>query len=164
MTNANFASLAPKCWTSANITTCRNPCGESVASIGICSGGWERGILMSEETQILQIEENIAGLERRIEAMRVHKSADTNAKILELEQIISDLRGHMAGTRGGLPMNRSECIAAAMKEFGVTKYMAKQLANECEKKKIPYEDGIAYMREVVNEKLWNAILYGGDGE
>ena len=27
--------------------------------------------------------------------MRVHKSADTNAKILELEHIISDLRGHM---------------------------------------------------------------------
>lgn len=61
-------------------------------------------------------------------------------------------------------MNRSECIAVAMKEFGVTKYMAKQLANECEKKKIPYEDGIAYMREAVNEKLWNAILYGGFGE
>ena len=48
-----------------------------------------------EETQIRQIEENIAGLERRIEAMRIHKSADTNAKILEFEQIISDLRGHM---------------------------------------------------------------------
>lgn len=61
-------------------------------------------------------------------------------------------------------MNRSECIAVAMKEFGVTKYMAKQLANECEKKKIPYEDGIAYMREAVNEKLWNAILYGGEME
>ena len=30
------------------------------------------------------------------ESLRVHKSADTNAKILELEQIISDLRGHMA--------------------------------------------------------------------
>ena len=54
-----------------------------------------RGILMSEETQIRQIEENIAGLERRIASLRVHKSADTNAKILELEQIISDLRGHM---------------------------------------------------------------------
>lgn len=58
-------------------------------------------------------------------------------------------------------MNRSECIAAAMKEFGVTKYMAKQLANECEKKKIPYEDGIAHMREAINEKMWNAVLYGG---
>lgn len=51
---------------------------------------------MSEETQIRQIEANIAGIERRIEAMRVHKSADTNAKILELEQIISDLKGHLA--------------------------------------------------------------------
>lgn len=51
---------------------------------------------MSEETQILQIEENIAGLERRVEAMRAHKSADTTAKILELEHIISDLRGHLA--------------------------------------------------------------------
>lgn len=51
---------------------------------------------MSEETQIRQIEENIAGLERWIASLRVHKSADTNAKILELEQIISDLRGHMA--------------------------------------------------------------------
>lgn len=51
---------------------------------------------MSEETQIRQIEENIAGLERRIASLRAHKSADTNAKILELEQIISDLRGHMA--------------------------------------------------------------------
>ena len=50
----------------------------------------------NEETQIRQIEENIAGLERRIASLRVHKSADTNAKILELEQIISDLRGHMA--------------------------------------------------------------------
>lgn len=49
----------------------------------------------NEETQIRQIEENIAGLERRIASLRVHKSADTNAKILELEQIISDLRGHM---------------------------------------------------------------------
>ncbi len=95
MTNANFASLAPRCWTNANTTTCRNPCGASAASIGICSGGWERGYLMSEETQVRQIEANIAGIERRIEAMRMHKSADTNAKILELEHIISDLRGHM---------------------------------------------------------------------
>lgn len=52
-----------------------------------------------EENQIQQIEENIAGLERRIEALRDKKSADTNAKILELEQIISDLRGHMAWHR-----------------------------------------------------------------
>lgn len=95
MTNANFAYLAPRCWTSANITTCRNPCGASAASIGICSGGLERGILMSEEIQVQQIEANIAGLERRICAMRMHKSADTNAKILELEQIVSDLRDHM---------------------------------------------------------------------
>lgn len=53
----------------------------------------------NEETKIRQIEENIAGLERRIASLRVHKSADTNAKILELEQIISDLRGHMAWHR-----------------------------------------------------------------
>ena len=96
MTNANSASLDPRCWTNANITTCRNPCGASAASIGICSGGLERGYLMSEETQVRQIEANIAGIERRIEAMRMHKSADTNAKILELEHIISDLRGHLA--------------------------------------------------------------------
>lgn len=96
MTNANSAYLAPVRRTNANITTCRRPCGESAASIGICSDGLERGYLMSEETQVRQIEENIAGLERRIEAMRMHKSADTNAKILELEQIISDLRGHLA--------------------------------------------------------------------
>ena len=51
---------------------------------------------MSEETQVRQIEENIAGLERRICAMRMHKSADTNAKILELEKIVSDLRDHLA--------------------------------------------------------------------
>lgn len=85
MTNANFASLAPRCWTSA-----------SAASIGICFGGWERGYLMSEEIQVQQIEANIAGIERRICAMRMHKSADTTAKILELEQIISDLRGYLA--------------------------------------------------------------------
>ena len=54
---------------------------------------------MNEEIQVRQIEENIAGLERRIEAMRMHKSADTNAKILELEQIVSDLRGHLAWHR-----------------------------------------------------------------
>ena len=54
---------------------------------------------MSEEIQVRQIEENIAGLERRIEAMRMHKSADTTAKILELEYIISDLRGHLAWHR-----------------------------------------------------------------
>ena len=48
-----------------------------------------------EEVQIQQIKENIAGLERRICAMRMHKSADTTAKILELEHIISDLRGHL---------------------------------------------------------------------
>lgn len=54
---------------------------------------------MSEETQIRQIEENIAGIERRIEAMRKKKSADTNAKILELEQIVSDLKGHLAWHR-----------------------------------------------------------------
>lgn len=96
MTNANFASLAPSSWTSASTTTCRNPCGASAASIGICSGGLERGYLMSEETQVRQIEANIAGLERRICAMRMHKSADTTAKILELEQIVSDLRGHLA--------------------------------------------------------------------
>lgn len=51
---------------------------------------------MSEEIQVRQIEENIAGIERRIASLRVHKSADTNAKILELEQIISDLKGHLA--------------------------------------------------------------------
>ena len=95
MINANFAFLAPRCWTSANINTCQNPCGASAASIGTCSGDWERGYLMSEEIQVRQIEENIAGLERRIRAMRMHKSADTTAKILELEHIISDLRGHM---------------------------------------------------------------------
>lgn len=50
---------------------------------------------MSEETQVRQIEENIAGIESRICAMRMHKSADTNAKILELEQIVSDLKGHL---------------------------------------------------------------------
>lgn len=96
MTNANFAFLAPVRRTSANIITCRKPCGASAASIGTFSGGWERGYLMSEEIQVRQIEENIAGLERRIEAMRMHKSADTTAKILELEYIISDLRGHLA--------------------------------------------------------------------
>ena len=51
---------------------------------------------MSEEIQVRQIEENIAGLERRIAAMRVHKPADTTAKIFELEHIISDLKGHLA--------------------------------------------------------------------
>lgn len=84
MTLAKTASGARLAPSSANTTTCRNPCGASAASIGICSGGWERGILMSEETQIRQIEANIAGLERRIASLRVHKSADTNAKILEL--------------------------------------------------------------------------------
>ena len=54
---------------------------------------------MSEKTQVRQIEENIAGIERRIEAMRMHKSEDTTAKILELELIISDLRGHLAWHR-----------------------------------------------------------------
>lgn len=54
---------------------------------------------MSEETQVRQIEENIEGLERRIAAMREYKSADTNAKILKLEIIISDLRGHLAWHR-----------------------------------------------------------------
>ena len=54
---------------------------------------------MSEEIQIRQIEENIAGIERRIRAMQVHKSADITAKILELEHIISDLRGHLAWHR-----------------------------------------------------------------
>ena len=106
MTNANFASLAPRCWISANTTTCQNPCGASAASIGTCSGGLERGDLMSEETQVRQIEENIAGLERRIASLRVHKSADTNAKILELEQIISDLRGHMAWHRRRLERDK----------------------------------------------------------
>lgn len=51
---------------------------------------------MSEEIQVRQIEENIAGIERRIETLRESKSADTNAKILELEAIISDLKGHLA--------------------------------------------------------------------
>lgn len=50
---------------------------------------------MSEETQVRQIEANIAGIERRIRAMQEYKSADTNAKILELEVIISDLKGHL---------------------------------------------------------------------
>ena len=99
MTNANFASLAPRCWTDASTTTCRNSCGASAANTGTCSGGLERGYLMSEETQVRQIEANIAGIERRIEAMRMHKSADTTAKILELEHIISDLRGHLAWHR-----------------------------------------------------------------
>ena len=52
-----------------------------------------------EETQIRQIEENIAGLEMRIEAMKKHKSSDTNVKIAELDIILSDLRGHLAWHR-----------------------------------------------------------------
>ena len=99
MTNANFAYSVLRCWTSANITICRKPCGASAANTGTCLGGWERGILMSEEIQVRQIEANIAGIERRIEAMRENKSADTTAKILELEYIISDLRGHLAWHR-----------------------------------------------------------------
>lgn len=59
-----------------------------------------------EEIQIQQIDINIAGLERRIASLRVHKSADTNAKILELEQIISDLRGHMAWHRRRLERDK----------------------------------------------------------
>ena len=55
--------------------------------------------MSSEETQVRQIEANIAGIERRIEALRENKSADTTAKILELEHIISDLRGHLAWHR-----------------------------------------------------------------
>ena len=51
---------------------------------------------MRQETQLRHIEDNIAGLKRRIASLRLHKSADTNAKILELEQIISDLKGHLA--------------------------------------------------------------------
>lgn len=70
MTNANSAYLAPVRRTNANITTCRRPCEASVANTGICSGGLERGILMSEEIQVQQIEANIAGLESRIEAIK----------------------------------------------------------------------------------------------
>lgn len=55
--------------------------------------------MSKEEIQIQQIEENISSIERRIEAMRKKKSADTNAKILELDHIISDLRGHLAWHR-----------------------------------------------------------------
>ena len=55
--------------------------------------------MSSEKTQVRQIEANIAGIERRIEAMRENKSADTTAKILELEYIISDLRGHLVWHR-----------------------------------------------------------------
>ena len=51
---------------------------------------------MNEEIQIRQIEENIAGLERRIEVMRKHHSADTTARISEMESIIYSLRGHLA--------------------------------------------------------------------
>lgn len=61
-------------------------------------------------------------------------------------------------------MTRKQCITFTMRIFGVTKYMAKQLANECEKKKIPYEDGIAYMMEAIDKKMWNAILYGREDE
>lgn len=60
----------------------------------------------SEKTQVRQIEANIAGIERRIEAMRMHKSADTTAKILELEHIISDLRGHMEWHRRRLERDK----------------------------------------------------------
>ena len=79
---------------SVSTTTCRRPSSGRAASGGIFLGDLGE-MKMSEETQIRQIEENIAGLERRIEAMRIHKSADTTAKILELEHIISDLRDHM---------------------------------------------------------------------
>ena len=99
MTNANTVYSAQRCWAGANIITCQNLCGASAASIGICFGDLEGRILMSEETQVRQIEANIAGIERRIEAMREHKSADTTAKISELETIISDLKGHLAWHR-----------------------------------------------------------------
>ena len=63
---------------------------------------------MSEETQVRQIEDNIAGIERRICAMRMHKSADTTAKIFELEHIISDLRGHMEWHRRRMKKEESD--------------------------------------------------------
>ena len=57
-------------------------------------------------------------------------------------------------------MDRKQCIETTMRIFGVTRYMAKQLANECEKAKVPYEIGIECMRESVIEETIHAILYG----
>lgn len=51
---------------------------------------------MSEEIQVRQIEANIAGIQRRIGIMREHRPANTTAKILELEYIVSDLEGRLA--------------------------------------------------------------------
>lgn len=50
MTNANFACSALIRPTDVNITTCRNPCGASAASIGIYSGGLERGEPMKRKS------------------------------------------------------------------------------------------------------------------
>lgn len=50
-----------------------------------------------EEFQIQQIDMNIAGLEKRINLLRTsQKSVDTPDKIIRLEQIIADLKGHKA--------------------------------------------------------------------
>ena len=102
MTLAKTASggLALTARVSVKTARYRHPCEARVAPGGISLDAKRREILMThEETQIRQIEENIAGLERRIEAMKKHKSSDTNVKIAELDIILSDLRGHLAWHR-----------------------------------------------------------------
>lgn len=59
-------------------------------------------------------------------------------------------------------MDRKQCIETTMRIFEVPRYMAKQLANECEKAKVPYEIGIECMKESVIEETMHAILYGDD--
>ena len=66
----------------------------------------EGGIAEGKNSKLQALKRQKAAIEAAVEAiedetdqavisMRMHKSADTTAKILELEHIISDLRGHM---------------------------------------------------------------------
>lgn len=96
MTFAGTAAGALTAPGSARTARSRHLCAERVVPGGISLDAKRREILMThEETQIRQIEENIAGLERRIVAMKKHKSSDTNVKIAELDIILADLRGHL---------------------------------------------------------------------
>lgn len=50
MTLAKIANGGQTAPSSANTTTCQNPCGASAASIGTCSGGLERGEPMKRKS------------------------------------------------------------------------------------------------------------------
>lgn len=93
MTLAKTASGARTAPSSANITTCRNPCGASAASIGTCSGGVERRRDMTkDQAQVEQIQKTMDECEAKIAMYSQRGGLEAEAKVCYFRDLWEELK------------------------------------------------------------------------